>query len=95
MRLYTQQHRHYCGIDLHTRSLNVCILDKSGKTLVHQKLACEFQPGPRGRPAHGLEAETVQLSRLPCWKHLAPEAYRNRIAEMVQGLQDRAPGVSG
>jgi hypothetical protein len=41
MRFYTQQHRHYCGIDLHARSLYVCVLDKAGKTLVHQKLACE------------------------------------------------------
>ena len=41
MRLYTQQHRHYCGIDLHARSLYICILDRSGKTLVHQKLACD------------------------------------------------------
>ncbi len=41
MRFYTQQHRHYCGIDLHARSLYLCILDQAGKTLVHQKLACD------------------------------------------------------
>ena len=40
MRFYTQQHRHYCGIDLHARSLYVCILDQTGKTLVHRKLGC-------------------------------------------------------
>ncbi len=27
MRFYTGQHRHYCGIDLHTRTMYVCILD--------------------------------------------------------------------
>jgi hypothetical protein len=26
MRFYTQQHRHYCGIDLHARSLYLCVL---------------------------------------------------------------------
>jgi hypothetical protein len=32
MRFYTRQHVHYCGIDLHARSLYVCILDQEGKT---------------------------------------------------------------
>ena len=38
MRFYTRQHVHYCGIDLHVRSLYLCILDQEGKTLVHKKL---------------------------------------------------------
>jgi len=41
MRFYTQQHRHYCGIDLHARSLYLCILDQAGTKLVHRKLACD------------------------------------------------------
>jgi Transposase IS116/IS110/IS902 family len=41
MRFYTRQHVHYCGIDLHARSLYLCILDQEGKTLVHRKLPCE------------------------------------------------------
>jgi transposase len=41
MRFYTQQHRHYCGIDLHARSMYICILDQAGKTLVHKKLSCD------------------------------------------------------
>jgi transposase len=38
MRFYTKQHRHYCGIDLHARTLYVCILDAQGQVLVHQNL---------------------------------------------------------
>ena len=38
MRFYTGQHRHYCGIDLHTRTMYVCILDATGQVLVHQNL---------------------------------------------------------
>jgi transposase len=38
MRFYTQQHKHYCGIDLHARSMYVCILDQSGTILVHKNL---------------------------------------------------------
>ena len=27
MRFYTKQHKYYCGIDLHTKKMFVCILD--------------------------------------------------------------------
>jgi len=38
MRFYTQQHQRYCGIDLHARSLYVCIIDQQGETLVPKTL---------------------------------------------------------
>src|SRR5437016_9643703 len=38
MRFYTQQHKHYCGIDLHARAMYVCILDQHGAKLVHNNL---------------------------------------------------------
>ena len=38
MNFYTQQHKHYCGIDLHARAMYVCILDQSGMILVHKNL---------------------------------------------------------
>jgi transposase len=38
MRFYTQQHRHYCGIDLHVKTMYVCILDGTGQVLVHRNL---------------------------------------------------------
>jgi transposase len=38
MRFYTQQHKHYCGIDLHARAMYVCILDHAGTILVHKNL---------------------------------------------------------
>ena len=28
MRFYNQQHKYYCGIDLHTRKMYVCIIDQ-------------------------------------------------------------------
>ena len=37
MRFYTHQHRYTCGIDLHARSLYVCILDDTGQTLARKK----------------------------------------------------------
>jgi transposase len=38
MRFYTQQHRFYCGIDLHARSLHVCVLDQAGTVLFDRNL---------------------------------------------------------
>jgi transposase len=38
MRFYNTQHQCYCGIDLHTRAMYVCILNQSGEILVHRHL---------------------------------------------------------
>jgi transposase len=37
-RFYTKQHPYDCGIDLHTRTMYVCILDQAGETLVHRHM---------------------------------------------------------
>ena len=36
MNFYTQQHKHYCGIDLHARAMYVCMLDQAGTILIHK-----------------------------------------------------------
>jgi len=36
MRFYTQQHRFYCGIDLHAKHMFICVLDAEGKIVHHQ-----------------------------------------------------------
>ena len=41
MRFYNEQHLYYCGIDLHARSMYVCILDQDGDKLVHKKIPTE------------------------------------------------------
>jgi transposase len=38
MRFYNGPHRHWCGIDLHARTMYVCILNPEGEILVHQNL---------------------------------------------------------
>jgi transposase len=38
MRFYTHQHQFYCGIDLHARSMYLCILNQDGEILVHRNL---------------------------------------------------------
>lgn len=41
MRFYTKSHRHYCGIDLHARTMYLCILDHEGEILLHRNIKCE------------------------------------------------------
>ena len=35
MRFYTQQHEYYCGIDLHTKTMYLCILDQYSEIFLH------------------------------------------------------------
>jgi transposase len=41
MRFYTHTHKHYCGIDLHARSMYLCILDAQGEILLHRNFKAE------------------------------------------------------
>src|SRR5437763_17166494 len=36
MRFYTNQHPFYCGIDLHARTMYVCILSQDGEVVLHR-----------------------------------------------------------
>jgi len=38
MRFYNQQHKFYCGIDLHARKMYVCNINQKGKVMVHKKI---------------------------------------------------------
>ncbi len=45
MKFYTTQHPYYCGIDLHIRSLYVCILDAHGETsILHRQIKALPEP---------------------------------------------------
>lgn len=47
MRFYQSQHPFYCGVDLHAKTMHVCIVDQAGQVLVHRNL--------QARPDHFLE----------------------------------------
>jgi len=44
MRFYTQQHQFYCGIDLHARTMYLCILNQDGEILVHRNMPAGPEP---------------------------------------------------
>lgn len=63
-------HRYYCGIDLHARTMYVCILDTDGNKVYHKNIPC--------RPDRFLQAVepfrqglVVGVECIFCWQGLA------------------------
>jgi hypothetical protein len=46
--------------------------------------------GEDADPLQHATPETVTFSPLPCWKHLSPEAYRERVAKMGIEIEEDA-----
>ena len=79
MRFYPQRHQYTCGVDLHARSMYLCILDPDGRTVLH-----------RDRPAHGAafldaiepfkEDLVVGVECMFAWYWLADLCHDNDIA---------------
>jgi transposase len=44
MRFYTTQHQFYCGIDLHARSMYVCILNQDSEIMLHRNRPAAPEP---------------------------------------------------
>jgi len=43
MRFYTMRHKHTCGIDLHARTMYLCILDAEGNVLLHRDMPTDAE----------------------------------------------------
>ncbi len=79
MRFYTQQHQYYCGIDLHARSMYLCILNQAGEVLLHRNM--------RANPDSFLKAVgpyredlVVSVERMFTWYWLADLCRSKQIA---------------
>ena len=44
MQFYTKTHPYYCGIDLHTKTMYVCILNNEGEIVLHQNIKSQAEP---------------------------------------------------
>ena len=69
MRFYSQQHRFYCGVDLHTRTLSLCVLDSAG-AIARGATAPRFSReaaavNSQGRVFEPLEQDRTQLIGRP------------------------------
>ncbi len=79
MRFYTNSHQHYCGIDLHARTMYVCILDREGQVLLHQNLPCDPERFLRTIAPYR-EDLVVAVECIFTWYWLADLCARERIA---------------
>jgi transposase len=44
MRFYTKAHKFYCGIDLHARTMSLCILNQDGEIMLHRHMKAAPEP---------------------------------------------------
>jgi transposase len=44
MRFYTKQHQFYCGIDLHARTMYLCVLNQEGEIVLHRNMPAGPEP---------------------------------------------------
>ena len=44
MRFYTKQHKFYCGIDLHARTMYLCIFNQDGEVVLHRNMRAAPEP---------------------------------------------------
>ena len=44
MRFFTDRHQNYCGIDLHARSMYLCIQNREGKVVLHRNMPAGPEP---------------------------------------------------
>ena len=74
MRFYTTQHPFYCGIDLHARTMYVCILDQNSESLVHRNMTNQSGGLPE---RHGpVSTGACRRSRVPVHLVLAGRPVR-------------------
>jgi len=70
MNFYNNTHPYYCGIDLHARSLYVCIIDQAGNTCLHKEI-----PASPDKLRHQLEPYigniVVGVECMHCWYWVA------------------------
>ena len=45
MRFYKGQHAFYCAVDLHAKTMHVCLVNQAGEVLVHRNLKRARLPG--------------------------------------------------
>jgi transposase len=79
MRFYNQAHAFYCGVDLHARTMYLCILDHAGTIVLHQEVPAE--PGAFLEAVAPYRAGLVVACEcLFCWYWLADLCQAENIA---------------
>ena len=75
MRFYSRQHQHYCGIDLHVKTMYVCVLSATGDVL-RRRLHLVRK---RGQLLAHIQMMREQYNLLPFERRLAYPANRDGV----------------
>src|SRR5439155_24565168 len=79
MRFYNQSHRFYCGVDLHARTMYLCILDDAGQVVFDKNLTAEPDAFLKA-VAPFRDGLVVAVECLFCWYWLADLCAREKVA---------------
>ena len=79
MRFYNQSYRFYCGVDLHARTMYLCILDNAGQVVFDKNLTAEPDAFLQA-VAPFRDGLVVGVECLFCWYWLADLCAREQIA---------------
>ena len=79
MRFYTQQHPHYCGIDLHARTMYLCILNQAGAIVLHRNMKTDPESFLKAIAPYR-EQIVVAVECIFTWYWLADLCAREKIA---------------
>jgi len=75
MRFYSNPHQFYAGIDLHARSMHVCVLDAAGTVVYDRNLACHFPRQGKGGVRFFSSPFEVCRGGTRCWQEPAECQY--------------------
>ena len=79
MRFYNQPHRFYCGVDLHARTMYLCIRDANGQVVFDKNLAAQPDSFLKA-VAPFRDGLVVAVECLFCWYWLADLCAKEQIA---------------
>ena len=66
MNYYKASHAYYCGVDLHARTMYLCILDSRGEVLLHKNIKSDPESFLEAIAAYR-ENLVVAVECMFCW----------------------------
>ena len=79
MRFYTQFHQYFCGVDLHARSMYLCILNAAGNVVMHHNMPARPESFLNAL-AHYRDDVVVAVDCIFIWYWLADLCRRENIS---------------
>ena len=84
MKFYTQNHQHVCGIDLHTKTMYLCILNESGEIVLHTNIPAQPKPFLKAIQPF-LNDLVIGVECMFSWYWLADLCLQEKIARLIKG----------